>query len=608
MCAIHGILWSSTSLIKEMLKQAHHRGPDGNGHWQDEDITLGHNLLSIIDTTENSKQPWIHNDRVLVYNGEIYNYKELGKEFKLKTNTDTEVLMLGLERYGISFIEKLDGMFAFASYNKKTKELIIARDSNGTKPLYYGYINGKFAFSSEIKSLLTLGFERKVDKEAFKQYYKQGYNSGYLTLFKGIKKLVPGEVVKMNVVTSAKISTNINNRQIGLRNVKNVGKIKEEVRNRLHQAVKETLMGRREIGLFLSGGIDSTAICYEMSKLWQTKPKTFSSKFETYDWKSRSNEDCILAKEMSATYGGEHRELYINQQYFTDNWENTALALEEPRQSKSLPVYYGVNENIKNQGITVTLSGDGGDELFAGYKHHRQPDWATKLKALCVNHRELKNKELWATHEEQLQYLDSWLPKGGLQGDKLNDFMYIECLNTLSEDFLMRNDKLGMRFSLEGRFPFMNKTFRDYIRSIPSEHKINKNFMEDNWAYYNKPLLKTAYYKRLPLKILEREKTGWRFPTDEFIVGRLSKRAEDRNVLKDYIRNVLSNKEMQEIFEYNQSEIDDKYMCNKRESWSKGLNKAGEKKILPNIGQRSQKELFTIMAFAIWYKVFKMNI
>ena len=608
MCAIHGILWSSTSLIKEMLCEAHHRGPDGNGHWQDEDITLGHNLLSIIDTTENSKQPWIHNDRVLVYNGEIYNYKELGKEFKLKTNTDTEVLMLGLERYGISFIEKLDGMFAFACYNKKTKELIIARDSNGTKPLYYGYINGKFAFSSEIKSLLTLGFERKVDKEAFKQYYKQGYNSGYLTLFKGIKKLVPGEVVKMNVVTSAKISTNINNRQIGLRNVKNVGKIKEEVRNRLHQAVKETLMGRREIGLFLSGGIDSTAICYEMSKLWQTKPKTFSSKFETYDWKSRSNEDCILAKEMSLKYGGEHRELYINQQYFTDNWENTALALEEPRQSKSLPVYFGVNEYIKKQGITVTLSGDGGDELLCGYKHHRQPDWATKLKALCANHRELKNKELWATHEEQLEYLDSWFPKGGLQGDERNDFMFIECLNTLSEDFLMRNDKLGMRFSLEGRFPFMNKTFRDYIRSIPSEHKINKNFMEDNWAYYNKPLLKTAYYKRLPLKILEREKTGWRFPTDEFIVGRLSKRAEDRNVLKDYIRNVLSNKEMQEIFEYNQSEIDDKYMCNKRESWSKGLNKAGEKKILPNIGQRSQKELFTIMAFAIWYKVFKMNI
>ena len=452
MCAIHGILWSSTSLIKEMLCEAHHRGPDGNGHWQDEDITLGHNLLSIIDTTENSKQPWIHNDRVLVYNGEIYNYKELGKEFKLKTNTDTEVLMLGLERYGISFIEKLDGMFAFACYNKKTKELIIARDSNGTKPLYYGYINGKFAFSSEIKSLLTLGFERRVDIQGFKHYYKQGYNSGYLTLFKGIKKLVPGEVVKMNVVTSTKISTNINNRQIGLRNVKNVGKIKEEVRNRLHQAVKETLMGRREIGLFLSGGIDSTSILYEMTQSLKARPNTFSSRFNLKVPRSRLNEDADLARETSALYGGRHSETHINEEQYINTLEDTILALEEPRQSKSLPVYYGVNKFIKSKGITVTLSGDGGDELLCGYKHHRIPDWRTKLKALSHNHKELNKsgKELWASLDEQMEYLDSWLPKGGLQGDKLNDFMYIECLNMLSEDFLMRNDKLGMRWSLEG--------------------------------------------------------------------------------------------------------------------------------------------------------------
>ena len=607
MCAIHGILSSSTSLIKEMLNQAYYRGPDGNGHWQDEDITLGHNLLSIIDTTENSKQPWIHNDWVLVYNGEIYNYQELGKEFQTKTNTDTEVLILGLEKYGISFIEKLDGMFAFAGYNKKTKELIIARDSNGTKPLYYGYINGKFAFSSEIKSLLTLGFERRVDIEGFKHYYKQGYNSGYLTMFKGIKKLVPGEVVKMNVVTGAKISTNINNTPIELRNVKNVGKVSGKVRERLHEAVKQTLMGRREIGLFLSGGIDSTAICYEMSKLWQTNPNTFSSRFKLTGPGSRLNEDANLARETSQLYGGKHKETFITEEQYVNSFEDTILALEEPRQSKSLPVYFGVNEYIKKQGITVTLSGDGGDELLCGYKHHRRPDWPTKLKALCANHRELR-KELWATHEEQLDYFNSWFPKGGLQGDKRNDFMFIECLNTLSEDFLMRNDKLGMRFSLEGRFPFMNKTFRDYIRGIPSEHKINKNFMEDNWAYYNKPLLKTAYYKRLPLKILERDKTGWRFPTDELIIGRLTKPADDNNILKDYIRNVLSNKEMQNIFEYTPADIDDKYMCNKRESWQKGLNKAGESTILPNIGQRSQKELFTILAFAVWYKVFKMNI
>ena len=604
MCAIHGILCRSKELMDEMLCQAHHRGPDGNGHWQDEDITLGHNLLSIIDTTENSKQPWFHNDWVLVYNGEIYNYKELG--FKTRTNTDTEVLIRGLEKEGSSFIKKLDGMFAFAAYNKKKKELILARDSNGAKPLYYGYINDKLAFSSEIKSLLAIGFERKVDKEGFKHYYKQGYNSGYLTLFKGIKKLVPGEYVKINLNTKRRTSSNLNNELVKQIPVKNVGKISEEVRNRLYQATKQTLMGRREIGLFLSGGIDSTSILYEMTQALDRKPNTFSSRFILRDRKSRLNEDSYLAKKTSAMYGGIHKEILINEKNYVDTMRDTILALEEPRQSKSLPVYYNVNKFIKQNGITVTLSGDGGDELLCGYKHHRKPEWRTKLKALSSEHKELQNKELWASLDDQMAYFDSWFPTGGLQGDERNDFMFIESLNTLSEDFLIRNDKLGMRWSLEGRFPMLNKTFRDYIRSVPSAFKVNDDFMLNDWSRHNKPLLKTAYYGRLPHIILKRQKTGWRFPTDEGIIGKASNPAPYNSTLKDYIRHLLMNKEMQEIFEYNPADIDNKYMST--EGWIKGLNKSGKETILPNIGQKSQKQLFTILSFAVWYDVFKMSI
>ena len=604
MCAIHGILCRSKELMDEMLCQAHHRGPDGNGQWSDEDITLGHNLLSIIDTTENSKQPWFHNDWVLVYNGEIYNYKELG--FKTRTNTDTEVLIRGLEKEGSSFIKKLDGMFAFAAYNKKKKELILARDSNGAKPLYYGYINDKLAFSSEIKSLLAIGFERKVDKEGFKHYYKQGYNSGYLTLFKGIKKLVPGEYVKINLNTKRRTSSNLNNELVKQIPVKNVGKISEEVRNRLYQATKQTLMGRREIGLFLSGGIDSTSILYEMTQSLDTKPNTFSSRFILRDRKSRLNQDPDLAKQTSALYGGIHKEILIDEKNYVDTMRDTILALEEPRQSKSLPVYYNVNKLIKESGITVTLSGDGGDELLCGYKHHRKPEWRTKLKALSSEHKELQNKELWASLDDQMAYFDSWFPTGGLQGDKINDFMFIECLNTLSEDFLIRNDKLGMKWSLEGRFPMLNKTFRDYIRSVPSAFKVNDDFMLNDWSRHNKPLLKTAYYGRLPHIILKRQKTGWRFPTDEGIIGKASNPAPYNSTLKDYIRHLLMNKEMQEIFEYNPADIDDKYMST--EGWKKGLNKSGKETILANIGQKSQKQLFTILSFAVWYDVFKMNI
>ena len=590
--------------MNEMICQAHHRGPDGNGQWSDDNITLGHNLLSIIDTTENSAQPWHHNDWVLVYNGEIYNYKELGIE--TKTNTDTEVLIKGLEKYGYEFIYKLDGMYAFAAYNTKTHELIIARDSNGAKPFYYGYTNGKFAFSSEIKSLLAIGFERKVNKEGFKHFYKQGYNSGYLTLFDGIKKLIPGEFVRINVKTGDKKSLNVNDRGVKLISVKNAGAVKDEIRERLYQATKQTLMGRREIGLFLSGGIDSTSILYEMTQSLKTQPNTFSSRFKLRDRNSRLNEDPDLAKQTSKLYNSIHKEILIDENDYVNTIQDTMLALEEPRQSKSLPVYYNVNKLIKESGMTVTLSGDGGDELLCGYKHHRIPKWKTKLRALCSEHKQLKNKELWASIDDQMNYLDSWLPTGGLQGDDTNDFMYIECLNTLSEDFLMRNDKLGMKWSLEGRFPMMNKTFRDYVRSIPSEFKVNKEFLLGDWANHNKPLLKTAYYDRLPSYILKRAKTGWRFPTDEGIIGRYSNPAPTNSTLKDYIREMLSNKEIQDIFEYKPADIDDKYMCNT--GWVKGKNKSGQKTILPNMGQKSQKQLFTILSFAVWYDVFKMNI
>ena len=607
MCAIHGILTRRETSIDDMIKVAHHRGPDGNGKYIDDDISLGHNLLSIINTTELSKQPMYLNDWVLVFNGEIYNYKTLYSD----AETDTEVILRGLQKQGIEFVHELDGMFAFAAYNKKTKELIIARDSNGAKPLFYGYLNGVFCFSSEIKSLLKIGFERKVSKKGFKQFYKQGLNAGYLTLFGGIRKLVPGEVVSINVKTDKRKSFNLNDKKLPLiQGGNNIGKFSDEIKDRLQQSVKETLMGRRNVGLFLSGGVDSGAICYEMTQSLNTKPKTFTSRFQLKQENSRLNEDADLANQLSTILKTEHHDLLVTDRDYVNNWEETILALEEPRQSKSLPAYYCTNRFISNSDITVTLSGDGGDELFGGYKHHRFPDWSMKLKSLSHGFPILNNKELYATQEEQEEYLNSWFPKGCLQNDRANDLMMYESLQTLAEDFLTRNDKLGMKFSMEARFPFLNKTIRDYVRAIPGGIKCNKAFMEGVWSVNNKMLLKTAYKGKLPDWIIDREKTGWRFPTDETIIGRHRKQAPKNNHLKDYIAEVLSNKDIQEIFEYDDKDIYDKYMntndwniVTKTDEQGFGRNVAK-----PGIGIQSQKQLFTILAFAIWYKVFKMTI
>ena len=207
MCAIHGFCWTDKKIMGEMLCKAHHRGPDGQGDWNNENISLGHNLLSITDTPDVSQQPWEHNDLVLVFNGEIYNHIELRKtlDYKFKTDTDTETLAVGLEKRGIKFIYELDGMFAFACYNKTNKKIWLVRDVNGSKPLYYGHLDGKLAFSSEVKSLLECGFERKVDKEAFGHFYKQGYVAGHLTLFDKIRKLTPGQIIQYDTVSNLRI-------------------------------------------------------------------------------------------------------------------------------------------------------------------------------------------------------------------------------------------------------------------------------------------------------------------------------------------------------------------------------------------------------------------
>ena len=604
MCAIHGILDKQYTHMDKMIEAAYHRGPDNNGKYIDDYITLGHNLLSIVDTETNGKQPWLFEDTVLVYNGEIYNYKELRDEldYNFQTDTDTEVLSVGLKLQGKDFISKCDGMFAFAWYNKNSKELLMARDSNGTKPIYYGNISGKFCFSSEIKSLLAIGFERKICKEALKHYYKQGYNSGYLTLFQGIKKFVPGEVLSYDVKSGRKFSYNLNEKKKELN--EKPENIEENIRHLINKSVKQTLMGRRKVGLFLSGGMDSSSILYEMMQLG-VKPNTFTSNFATTLPGSALNEDSDVAKKYATELQIENNRLHQNEQDFVDAMDNTFYALEEPRQGKSFPTYYNTNKFMSENGIVVTLSGDGGDEIFTGYKHHVKGDWRNKINSLSMNHRGLNNPELQISLDEQMNYLNEWLPTGPLTGDKINDMMYIECLNALCDDFLIRNDKLGMHFSMEARFPLMCNELRDYVRSIPSKLKAEMSAVVKNGVTTNKfkfkakTLFKRAYDGRLPEYIVRKKKTGWRFPTDEILVGSEKHPGQDDSVLRQYIIETLKDKEVREIFELD-DDIIWSFMDNRN-----FLARPGSK-FAPALLR--QKELFTILNFAVWKKVFKMSI
>ena len=309
---------------------------------------------------------------------------------------------------------------------------------------------------------------------------------------------------------------------------------------------------------------------------------------------------------LSEKFNSNHKEILIGEQEWIDNLEKCVLALEEPRQGKSLPAYYATNKLLADNGMTVTLSGDGGDELLAGYKHHQVPllskddrTFKKKLEMLRAGHKGLNNKDLNISVNEQWEYLMSWLPKGKLTGDPLNDFMYIECLQVLSEDFLIRNDKLGMAFSMEARFPMMCNVFKDFIRSIPGKEKVSYEFLKVSHSLYNKHLLRKAYKNKLPDSIVNKVKSGWRSPTDDWMVGSKAHPSKNNSSMKDYFRSLLNNKEIMDIFEITKDDIKNRYFNNKNFNTFVGKT---------TVGLASQKELFIVTMFASWYKLFNMSI
>jgi asparagine synthase (glutamine-hydrolysing) len=604
MCAIHGFCWLDTDRsINLMTAAATARGPDGYGSWGDDRITLGHNLLAVSDDVMASTQPWCHHGKVLVFNGEVYNYHDLRRELKHQcvTASDTEVLAAGLVEQGVEFLRKIDGMFSLAWYDPTVGELVLARDANGARPLYYGHFHGKLAFSSEIVSLLALGFDRRVSKEAFRHYYHAGLVAGPLTMFEGIRKLVPGEVVKINCEGGPRVTFNLNRAPAPYTG--EFSDISALLRDNLRASVALTLPHERKFGLFLSGGMDSSAVMYEMCTGLRNRPRTFSTRFVLPHKRCNHNQDADLALTLSNLFKTKHREITIGEREWVDDFERAVLTMEEPRQGKSHSAYYACNRLLKELGVVVTLSGDGGDELLAGYKHHRLPSFISRLAGIRKSNRQLGDPGTHITLGEQADYLMSWLPIGGLTGDLVNDFMYAECLHTLSEDFLIRNDKLGGAFGMEARFPLLCRPFRDFARSLPGEVKTGTGWSAGSWAVNNKILLRLAYRHRLPEAITDKPKTGWRAPTDDWIVGIATRPAKEGPV-REYIREVLKDQDVRTLFEITDDTIENNYLNNRHfEGKTKASGKSG---VGP--GMASQKELFSALTFAVWCRAFGMRL
>ena len=600
MCSIHGFVWKDTGMqMAGMLSATKHRGPDGVGSWTDDKVTLGHNMLAITEWRDLATQPWLIANKVLVFNGEVYNYRDLrsGLSHKFRTDCDTEVLAAGLHEQGLDFLRRVDGMFALAWYDPHRGHLTLARDTNGAKPLYAGFLSGQLAFSSEIRGLLSLGFDRVVNRDAFRHYYHAGMVSGPLTMFQGIHRLVPGQVITFDLV----------NRDVATFSLQKAPKpfpgkpheIGELLQAKLRQAVQLTLGGRRKVGMFLSGGIDSAAVHYEAMAL-HASVDTFTSKFDVPHKRCNHNDDAVRAAALTAKRRNQHHESYVTQQVWVDGFAEAVTALEEPRQGRSHPVYLACNRLMAEKGCVVTLSGDGGDELLCGYKHHGAYPYQTRLDAIRP-HRLLANPDLQLTSDDQSAYLNGWLPAEGLTGDLVNDFMYTECMTVLAEDFLIRNDKLGMTFGMEGRFPMLCTSFRDFARSIPGELKLGTGLRATN----NKILLRDAYRGLLPDEIVTKPKTGWRAPTDEWIIGTATYPAPDDGVVREYVRSTLADPVVRELFELTADDIENRYLNNREHG---GPPKPVSGKPSTGPGLSAQKELFTVLSFAAWFKAFNMRL
>ena len=568
MCGITGILNFdqqpvSSSKIKLMTDSIIHRGPDGEGQWTDNHIGLGHRRLAIIDLSPAGHQPMQTRDGryILTYNGEVYNFKELRIEleslgYQFHSNTDSEVVLNAFAEWKDRCVEKFNGMFAFAIWDKKNQKLFLARDRYGIKPLYYYKTNQTIVFGSEIKAIIQSGLCRfLLDKEALIEYLTFQNFFTDKTLFKNVKMLLPGHYACIET------SGRMNVKQYWDFNFNGDLKISEaeaveEIERLFKQAVQRQLISDVPINSYLSGGIDSGAITMVASKLLPNM-KTFTIGFDlnsasglelNYDEREKAEHTSYLAQT-------EHYEMVLKAGDMEKCIENYVWHLEEPRVGQSYPNYYAAK--LASKFGKVVLSGCGGDELFGGYPwryffcdERRSFDdfidqYYLKWQRLVSNS---KLKQLLLPIWEEVQdvwtkniFADIFNPvkKAYLhKDDYLNQSFYLEA-KTFLHGLLVVEDKLSMAHSLETRVPFLDNDLVNFAMQVPNKFKVKRPFKSVNENdllgkkknLEGKLVLRKSLKKYLDERIINSKKQGFSSPDASWFKGE-SMEYINKNLLK----------------------------------------------------------------------------
>lgn len=564
MCGIAGFIDkelnrdSAEQLIDSMCGVIRHRGPDDQGVWVGDGVSLGMRRLSIIDLS-GGHQPIFNEDQsiLVVFNGEIYNYPELQKELQerghhFRTKSDTEAIVHAYEEYGDDCVKHLRGMFTFALWDKNRQRLLAARDRFGKKPLNYYWDGRRLIFGSEIKSILEADIPRNINPVALDEYLVYRYVPAPNTLFEGVMKLPAGHIL---IYEGGKISTksywNLSFAPIYFDDETTAT---ERTLILLKEAIRVRLMSEVPLGAFLSGGIDSSIVVALMSQMLSQPVKTFSIGFEEDDYS-----ELPYARKVATHFGTDHHEFFVRPD-LVSVLPQLVWAYDEPFADVSmLPTYYV--SKLAREHVTVVLTGDGGDEIFGGYErykrelaNHRIPAFMRYLlgysSMLMPNNMRGKKRLSDLRYDLATRYvhLFSSFPKEtrSLIYDReyfanisnrnpyerlIDEFhsvpyldtaaqmQYVDVRNYLTDDILVKVDKASMLNSLETRAPFLDQYLTEYVSSLSSSVRMRSGVL--------KSLLKKVAADLLPKEILTRPKQGFGVPIKHWFRGELIDYAYD---------------------------------------------------------------------------------
>ena len=625
MCGICGFNWDDKKLVKEMANSIQHRGPDDSGCYTDKNVSLGHRRLAILDLSKKGRQPMSNeNGNIwIVYNGEIYNFKELQKDlidkgYRFKSDTDTEVVIYAYQEYGIDCLKKFNGMFAFCIYDMDKQILFLARDRMGIKPLYYFWDGQKFIFGSEIKAILRHTIKRELNQTALNKFLAFRYNSDKSTLFNDINKLMPSHYAIFNLKSKRLTEYPFWNIKINIMN-RNSSYFSKKVKKIFADSVKKRLISDVPIGVYLSGGLDSSSIVAMIDK-FNKNIKTFAVNFGN----DQRQKDAIYAQKIANYFNTDHKTIYADSSNM-DILPEIIWHLDEPIADPAIIPTYLLSKKVK-QYATVIMNGAGGDELFGGYVHYNflknktlftltpkvikndlalflykimpkkilskqipylssfgnegfkkflefinssnsPTDFYLKIISIMTEKERrllLKNNNNLSIYSEYKKWFDN-------KNKYMDNVLRLECRHFLVDDVLLSQDKVTMANSIEGRFPFLDHRLVETAFNIPFKYKLK--------GMNEKYILKQAMKKDLPKYVLARKKQGFFVPIDSWI-------------------------------EQEMTELKDRYLNEKNIKRQKIFNPHFIQKIskdFKNSKLYRARQLWNLINFEIWYEEFIEN-